>query len=236
MSIFDSVFRSKQPFVITLSGEDETAYLVADALSSANINQGLDITDHPVEKGSNISDHAKIRLINATVSIIITEAPLTIYSGIASIGLGGIAGQTGTVGAVSAGVFTKVIDSAVTGRARLVEAKKKLDDIVNKKQVINILYKDKFVNNLMIDSLNYSDSVANGYSLLADITFKEVRTVESLKQNVIIASRVSGLSKSATKKTSKGLKQTIPTKEEVQDIFKNWQEDTQSGIIPVGLL
>ncbi len=209
------LLRKKRPLTITANA-DNKILIIADAMEEFSLEQGLNITEHPVEKGVSISDHAQIKLKKTSLRFMITEAPLTIYgldtsksgsASLTSIGLGALASSIGGIaGAVVVGVGSKVTDTLLgVGQGRITKAKSILEAMINEKQVVSLTVKNHSVKNLMIESISYPDNSSQGYSLIVDAVFKEIRTVETVVQEKNIKDGAN--KKSGTKRVSKGLKQ-----------------------------
>lgn len=221
--------RKKRPLQIT-TNSDNKVVIIADAMEDFNLEQGLNITEHPVEKGASISDNAQIRLKKISLRFMITETPLTIYgvdtskSGLASltsIGLGTLAGTIGGIGgAVVVGVGSKITDTLLgVGQSRITKAKKILEDIILNKQVVSLTVKNHNVKDLMIESLNYPDNVSNGYSLIVDAVFKEIRTIDTLTNKKV---KDDANKKGSKARVNKGTKQAqTPNSQQTNYIVVN---------------
>lgn len=212
MNIFEQygLQRKKRPLTITANADNKTL-IIADALEDLSLEQGLNITEHPVEKGVSISDHAQIRLKKLSLRFQITEAPLVIYgnasTSLTSLGLGTLASSIGGIGgAVVVGLGSKVTDTLLgVGQGRIVKAKKILEDLILNKSVVSITAKNNNIKNLMIESLTYPDNASQGYTLIVDAVFKEVRTIDTVILNKNIKDNKN--KKNASARVNKGLKQ-----------------------------
>lgn len=207
MNIFDLTIGGKRPLTLSTTDKNnnDKVVLVADAMITFELNQGLEVSEHPVEDGVDVADHAKVKLKNIRLEGIITEAPLTIYSGLASIPAGIVGSKIGGVaGAVVKGGISYLTDNLLgVGQGRIIEARKKLDEMINKKQLLTLTAKNYSLNNLMITELNYLDDVSKGNSLSFVASLREVKIVSPKIRKSKIAS---GVAKSATPKEDAGLK------------------------------
>ena len=225
MNIFDIAYREKTPLTIVSNTDEGKVIMYADAVTSVTVEQGLDITEHPVEDGVNITDHAQVKLKKVSLSFIVTEAPLTVYSGIVNAPAGMLANAVGGVmGYVVGQVGAKITDSLLgTGVGRIETAKKKIEDIVNNKLVVSITAKNTSVNNLMIEQVSFPDDVNQGNSLIVDMTLKEIRVVASdISEAVGIPNSAVKIKKKGTKQAQQVNEQKQVTLEEYIDSMKNF--------------
>lgn len=234
--VFDLIGGAKRQFTITGATSIETAgvpkspkaILIVEATTTFRLSQGLNITEHPVEQGTNITDHAQIKLIEASMEGIITESPLLIYGGFASIGAGAIGGAIGgTAGAITTGAVSIVSDSLVNsfddnglpagGQGRIDKARSILDKLVKDKTLININIKGITANNLLITDLVYNDDVDKGNSLNFSASFKELRIVSSKTTQLEKKVAKGGAGKTGQSITQTGLNQV---KDQTEKIIK----------------
>lgn len=59
--------------------------LTFDAILSARVSPVIDVTEHPVEDGQDVADHAQVRSLPMTITGIITATPLSIKPAVAPL-------------------------------------------------------------------------------------------------------------------------------------------------------
>lgn len=162
--------------------------ILVDATTSDNATYGSEPTSHPIENGSEISDHAILKPIELKVDGIISETPLSLNA--QKAGLIAAAGSQAIqkIGGFRGGLAT-TLSTLVAGKAGaalfsetenpLDEARKKLVELVNDKKLITIATKYQVYTNMMLYSLSISRDNSTGRAIKFSATFREIKIVSA---------------------------------------------------------
>jgi hypothetical protein len=162
--------------------------ILVDATMSDAATYGSEPTSHPVESGSEISDHAILKPIELKIEGFISETPLSLNAQKAGLiaAVGSSALQQ--IGGFKGGLAT-TLSTLVAGKAGaalfsetenpLDEARKKLVELVNSKKLITIATKYQVYTNMMLYSLTINRDNSTGRALRFNATFREIKIVSA---------------------------------------------------------
>lgn len=124
---------------------------IFDAYFNINHNSNLAITEHPIQTGANISDHAYMEANKVTFDI----------------------GMSDVMEDVSDSKFTKFTN----GPSRSINAYEMLRKIQSQRLPIKAITKLWTYNNMLIESISAKDDKTTTYGLRATVTLKEIFVV-----------------------------------------------------------
>ena len=152
-----------------------------DATISETTEFRSEVTDHPIELGSTISDHVFIQPRRVRIEGDVTNAPLEIFGGVTGIAgsLAGIVG--GGVADVVAGAATGLLTGAGLSERR-VEAYEQLRELFDTRRVITVVTGMDVFPNMVITSLTAPRDTRTGQKLrftaeLQQLTFVTTEAV-----------------------------------------------------------
>ena len=143
--------------------------LVLDASVSETHSQEIEVTDHPVEQGANITDHRRRKPFVLTMEGIITNTPLPVESAAKSTQT--YDGKSWTSRA-----------SAVPGRAE--DAYATLQALCDSSKLLTITTALKVYPNMTLTSLSVPRDASTGQSLRFHATLREIRIVKNVTANI----------------------------------------------------
>lgn len=159
--------------------------LELDAAVSETHQQEVDVTEHPVERGSPVSDHLRPKPIQITIEGVISDTPLagTEFAGLSSV----------------ASIITGAAPSRRNSRSE--SALAALQDLVDKQELITIVTGLRSYEDMAITSVTVPRSPSNGASLRFSIQARQVRQVSLQTVSVVpkAAPRKNKGSKATTK-------------------------------------
>lgn len=126
------------------TGKDQ---FIFDAIFSTQHDTSLNITEHPVQSGANISDHAY------------EEAPKLTFD----IGM--------------SDVMTSAIDGQFSGNSRSVSAYLKLRELQSQRLPITVVTRLATYNNMIVEIISTSDDNKTTSGLRATVTLKQIFVV-----------------------------------------------------------
>jgi hypothetical protein len=158
--------------------------LLVDATTSEVPTYESDITDHPVEDGTDVSDNIRPKPIMLDIEGVISSTPITLSSSLQGLttaaggllgsslgGFGSLAGAAG--GAVLGGkLFSQATDPAL-------EAYSILINLWKKKTKLTLVTGLTQYNNMVIQSISFPKDPKTGGQLRFTAKLKEIRTVSS---------------------------------------------------------
>lgn len=137
--------------------------LEIDAEISSDHNFDAEVTDHPVEKGANVTDHVRPQPITLTVDGVVSNTPI-----------GGVAERR-----IASNGLADVFPSDT--------AYERLQEIFYAREPISIQTARKTYESMVMQSLHVQDSADVGDSLQFKATFKQVQLVTNLRTAVRVA-------------------------------------------------
>lgn len=139
--------------------------ITIDASISEQHNSEVEVTDHQVEQGANISDHARVRPTTLSLECVISNTPIT-------------AQQAQRI--VESGGFTFTATSPVQGyRGHAEQTFNKLEALRDECRLITVVTSLKTYNNLILTSLSVPRNASTGEALRFSATFKSVTLVKN---------------------------------------------------------
>lgn len=138
--------------------------IAIDATISEQHNSDVEITDHSVENGSDIADHARVKPLMLIMECCISETPI------------GSAQQKRI--ADSQGVTTIQNDPSLKD-GFAAETYSKIEVLRDSLKIITVVTRLKTYRDLMIQSISVPVDVKTGTALRFSITFKQVRLVNN---------------------------------------------------------
>lgn len=187
--------------------------LVVDATVSEVPTYEAEPTEHPIEDGSAITDHVKVKPITLKIDGIISETPLTLSAQLAgltaaagSVGgsivggfKGGVANQLATIGAGKLGA--KIFGNT---QSPVVIARQQLRDLLLKKRLHRIVTKYEVFDNMILTSLTFTRDQNTGGSIKFSATAKQIKIVKS---EVVTIDNIARSAAHGSKKTKLGQQQ-----------------------------
>lgn len=144
--------------------------LVVDAAISESHERSASVTKHPVEKGSDFSDHIKLENDVLSVEGIVSDTPIGQVAELRKSQSLQPAGQPGST----------------TRSSYSDEALKYLDDLFRKKQTVSIETSIGTYQNMVCTSLSFPRDASTGYSLQFSATFEELHVIENARVRVSV--------------------------------------------------
>lgn len=200
-------FSRPSPTQILRTIGDQVAPLILDATLKENFTGTAEPTQHPVEKGADITDHVILKPSGLTISGIISETPLGDFLGAytrtagASVGaavgsalgkFGAAAGVVGAIGgAIGGGSIAKSISGAIFGSKDRVlgDIANEFDKVRKAKLPISIQTGLKLYESYILTSFSVSrdgGEKGTGRAVKIDLEFKELIIAESRITDVAI--------------------------------------------------
>lgn len=153
------------PFVTLITSPDLQP-LELDATVTASHQAEIEVTDHPVEEGANITDHARAKPLVLTLEGVISSTPLN-------------ASQTDRV--------IQNLGGGFVGHAE--DGYQRLETIRTTRQLLKIATELRTYNNMMMTQLNVPRDGKTGDALRFTATFKEVRLAEIRRKEVTVQTK-----------------------------------------------
>jgi len=181
MNIFDSVSNKKKKTVLQwvdpIDGKTETMAL--DVCLSATHSSGAAPTNHPVEDGSEITDHVEQKPKDFSFEAFISNDPFTLTDaavGAATGAFGNIPGPAGKIATgAAAGISGALLNSDSKNRAR--DHYNLLRDLQYNSVLVTIITKIRVYGNMLLSSLSVPETDEDGLSFSGG--WKEIRIVQS---------------------------------------------------------
>lgn len=151
------------PRKVSASTQDAKPSTIVEfnATLSEDHNISAELTDHPVETGSTITDHYRLLPKSITINGIVSNTPLS--------GLNPLAIGAGLVAGVVTSVNSRISKSPAN------EAYDKIEASMKKGELLTIVTTLKTYNNMLITSFSTRRDSASGNILNATIVLREVR-------------------------------------------------------------
>lgn len=221
-SLFDKLLNVKRQTVFLYNDPtkgDEEELLNIDATISENLSSNLEVTEHPVEEGPNISDNVVSKPKELTIEGIVSESPLTLKAALA----GNAAGATSLIGGIGGTIATGVTAS-LAGKL-LNKSQKKAQDYLNVllgiqegKMLLTVITGLKVYNNMVLTNLTVPRDVTTGKMFKFIATLKEMIIVHS-ETIKLDASKTSN--EGAVSKVNEGRKSAKSVTSQVQERGKS---------------
>ena len=160
--------------------------IIIDCTTAAEISAQSTVTDHPVEKGSPISDHVVLGQRRVQLSGIISNHPI----------VEGSAGYTSVTRVLAApfGINKFLIEgtqgSDVSDENRKYTAFDMLSEILSKKRLCRIVLDLAVFNNMVCESVSFPLEAATAEALKFSMTFREVLIISAKYGTASIAKPV----------------------------------------------
>lgn len=149
----------------TLAEIDE---IIVDASISEQHNSEVEVTDHDVEEGSPISDHARVKPVTLTMEALITNTPINRGQALRIVESNGIQFQTPNQSEQLRGVAGYAEQSFA-----------KLETLRDSVKLITVITALKTYSNMILTSLSVPRNASIGEALRFTATFKSVRLVKN---------------------------------------------------------
>lgn len=214
MSLISVFFRKPAPTQILRSIGGQVVPLIIDVTEKEGFTAPAVPTEHPVEDGSDVTDHVVLKPKTITLSGLITETPFEGLEGLihaagataasavgSSLGsfAGSVGGVAGAIGGASLagtifGSTDRVLSAVVTEFVKLRDAKSPVDI-----QTGLQLYKS-----FILSNFSASRDKTTGRAVHVDLEFKELILVESQTTQVAIPKVKGGIAGKDLGRQSKG--------------------------------
>lgn len=208
---------------------DSADLMIVDVTVSIVPRRTVELTEMPVEEGDDITDHARSKPDEITIDGYVSESPLNLNSDIqglvtsaGAVAGGAAAGGFGAnLGAIGGGQIGARLLQSSTSPAE--DARKKLDEMVDKKIIFTLYDKSKVYRDMIITSLTFPRDASTGRGLAFQATAKHIRIVKS--QTVTIQNIKKGVAHSASKKQNTGTQSATPVEDTKKSsiAFKGFQ-------------
>jgi hypothetical protein len=200
--------------------------LKVDATIQETHVSSVDISEHPIEDGSNVDDHITIKPKEITINGIVTDTPFTsaaqigglITSGAVALGskLGSVGGLVGAgVGATIGGMIGLSQNRAKDGFAFLQE-------LQDQKQIFDVVTGLKLYKNMVLVNLSIPRTNQTGKAINFTATMKSINVVAAEVINIPEAAIKSDVSASATAKQNLGRSTKKALSETKDATTKSW--------------
>lgn len=179
------------------------AVLLVDVTLSDKVSYKAEMTEHPVEVGSDVTDHILVKPIEISIEGIASEDPVELKDAYSEKGL--LDELTDSAGAVAGAVLQKfgasgIIQGAAAAVGGVVtsrlfanaqspgnQAKEALTKMLTQKTAVNIQVGKKNYPNMQMITLDFPRDPKLGHAVKFSATFKKIRKV-SAKRIVVKAS------------------------------------------------
>jgi hypothetical protein len=170
---------------------------VLDVVKDEVVEYEVDITDHPVEEGSEVSDHAQLKPTVIRLKGTISNTPLDLSVAIANIAAGALAAISssqvrtnllnsaasigaGIVGTALQGKSQNIAATALTGAVDAV-SRTILISACENRVPFTLITKRQTFKNVLIKKLSFPRNEETGFALEFEMEIKQVRIVTPLK-------------------------------------------------------
>lgn len=179
------------------------ADLVLDCVLSESHKYEMEVTSHNVEEGSDITDHAREKPREVTITGLVSETPVTLGQKRRLLESKGASIETGVSSVFRGGGVSFATTSSVPsqrGSLQYVEAAlAKLDNLFKAKQLVSLVTSIRKYDNMMITSLTIPRDPKTGEALNFTAVFRAIRFA-SLRTTQAQTNKVA----SSNKKVDKG--------------------------------
>lgn len=149
--------------------------IVVDACMTENHQLDSEVTDHPVERGADVTDHVRPKPAVVTLDCVISNTPVDVT-------------QRARVLQASGVTFESTAVDQSTGVAGYAEqAYKTLLALREAGDYLTVVTQLATYENMVIQSLSIPVSIATGDAMRFSVTFKEVRVVENKTTQVTVS-------------------------------------------------
>lgn len=162
------------PF-ITLIVVPGIAALELDATISNGFQGDVEVTEHPVEVGADMSDHARVKPEVVTIEGIISNTPLNRSQATRIVQGRGVALET-----------TALTDAPAGAAGHAETALAKLIDMKDARQLVTVVTERRTYKGMMLTSLSVPHDAKTGDALRFTATFKQVRLAEVRRKEVTV--------------------------------------------------
>ena len=199
------------PGTIAKYPETTVGDVLLDAVTSESHSFDVDVTEHPVETGSAISDHARPRPNRLTLDAVISNTPLT-------------------AAAQSNSDSTQGDDSV--GRAQA--AMRRFEEMRDTSELLMVVTPARIYANMVIESMTVPRDPSTGDALRFSLSFKQVRVVANkavvVEPQVTRAKKKQNLGNQNPPKTSDTTKDKVTTDTRRRSTLKAFSDDGLSGV------
>lgn len=162
------------PF-ITLILAPGKALLELDAVVAETHQTDVEVTEHPVEVGANVSDHARLKAGTLTIEGIVSNTPLNRTQARRVVAASGVRFESTSTGDAPAGA---------PGYAEGAYAK--LLAVIYDRQLVTIVTQIRTYKKMIMTSLTVPRNAQTGDAVRFSASFKEVRLAEVRLQEIIV--------------------------------------------------
>lgn len=154
-----------------------------DASVSETHSRVANVSQSPIEDGSNIADHITLNPVGLSITGLVSDVPLSIINSIVGAGVGAVSNVTNALGGIAgtaAAAGLGSVASLVTGNPRdPSDSFKYLEELFENRQPFTVITRLKRYEDMVIKSLNVPRSAQNGRGLRFTIQLEQVIIVES---------------------------------------------------------
>ena len=152
--------------------------LELDCSVSETHTRANEVTDHPVEKGANVSDHARSKPDMLTLEGIVSNTPLNKQQ------------QQRIVESRGVNITSTSASDAPAGAVGYAEqGYAKLSELMDKKTLITVVTALRTYENMILETLTVPRDARTGDALRFTGTFKQIRLVDVQKTTVTVATK-----------------------------------------------
>lgn len=176
--------------VVTLILVPGKTLIELDALISATHQDDVEVTDHPVEKGANITDHARRKPPTVTLEGLVSNTPVNRTQQTRTLNLlGGVTIVSNTDADSPAGV-----------QGISEETYQKLQALAEDRPLVTVATPRRTHKNMILTSLTAPEDSRTGDALRFTATFKNVRFAEVRRKEIVTKKEPKARGKVATGK------------------------------------
>jgi len=149
---------------------------IIDATLSENHTRTAQVTNNPVEKGADVTDHIQVSPIELTINVIVSESPLDVGSSVKGVGVATAGAIAGSAAQIAAGAVLGLLNA---GNNRVVDAYDLFTRMIESRIPFTVVTGLKEYESMVITSLSIDRDNTTGRALNFTMNLKQIRLVES---------------------------------------------------------
>lgn len=210
------------------AGDTDRVSLILDATLSATPSLTQETTDHPIEDGSLITDHAVVRPRTYAMRGMVSNHPIKEGAG----GTNSVELFTAPGFGVNRFVVTQEGGEDVSDDLRAKTAFDMFTDIVENNRLVRISYDLEILENMICTSASFPRDTRTAESLLFDLEFKQVKFVSSRYQTTSVPPKktAADVKHTAKDKTDEGQKPTPKDESPSQSVLAAGDDLTGNAV------
>lgn len=169
---------AEQPVVEYRVSPSQVDTLVLDASLKEDHSGDVKVTEHPVESGSSVADHARVEPETLTLEGMVSATPLA--RAVARAVQAARPGTDSVLNAVRANAPDGTFGDTEYALAKLLDLKKA-------KQLVTVITSIRAYQNMLVTQLRFPRDPQSGEALYFTIAFREVQLVGVRRREVVVA-------------------------------------------------